>query len=95
MLRSDGTLAEDGDFSTEQIARAVEELLATDGISEHLGSMDLGSELVHALKTDLRLRELRDAVAELTNHRGKARVASRSTRAGASDTVGHSETLTS
>ena len=68
VLRSDGTLADDGDLSTEQVARAVEDLLATDGISEHLGRIDLGSELVHALKTDLRLRELRDAVAELTNH---------------------------
>lgn len=68
VLRADGSIADGSDLSRHDIARAIEELLATDGMSEHLANLDLGAELAHALRSDLRLRELRDAVAELTNH---------------------------
>lgn len=68
VVRADGSVADDSHLSPEAVARAVEQLLATENLAPQLASLDLGAELVHALRTDLRLRELRDAVAELTNH---------------------------
>lgn len=67
VVRTDGSV-EVGDLGLAQIAHAISQLLAADGVTEHLARLDLGAELLHALRTDLRLRELRDAVAELTNH---------------------------
>lgn len=68
VLRSDGVSGIEG-FDVEELAAAVEQLLsADDRVAEHLVHNDLGAELLHALRTDLRLRELRNAVAELTNH---------------------------
>lgn len=68
VIRADGTVTNKSELGAAQIAAAVEQLLGTDGLADHLRDLDLGAELIHALRTDLRLRELRDAVAELTNH---------------------------
>lgn len=68
VIHADGSVTNKSDLGPAEIAAAVEQLLATDGLADHLGDLDLGAELVRALRTDLRLRELRDAVAELTNH---------------------------
>ncbi|WP_420638933.1 Shedu anti-phage system protein SduA domain-containing protein [Candidatus Poriferisocius sp.] len=68
IIPSDESINLDCELSIEQVARALEELVRTQGIVEHFCSMDLGAELIHALRTGLRVRELRDAVAELTNH---------------------------
>lgn len=68
ILRTDGTIAEDAEISPEGVARAIGTLLRTDGLANYLDDIDLGTELAHAMKTNLRLRELRDSVAELTNY---------------------------
>ena len=68
LIHADGTVSDDSRLVAEQVARAVEELLRTDGIVDHLGDLDLGDEIVHALRTDLRLRELREAVYKLESH---------------------------
>lgn len=68
VIRTDGTVADHGELGAEQIAAAVQQLLQTDGVAAQVAGLDLGAELLHALRTELRLRELRDAVAELTNH---------------------------
>ena len=68
VLRADGTVSDEPDLSVDQVARAIEELLQTEGIGDCLSDIDLGAELVHALKTDIRLRELREAVSTLANH---------------------------
>ncbi len=68
VVRADGVAGTEG-LSVEELASAVEQLLSADAaVAEHLVHHDLGAELLHALRTDLRLRELRNAVAELTNH---------------------------
>lgn len=68
VIRSDGSIDSDNELSAEQVTRAIEDLFKMEGVDQHLRNLDLGSELVHALKTDLRLQELRDAVVELTKH---------------------------
>lgn len=68
VLRADGTVSDEPDLSADQVARAIEELFQTEGIRDCLSDIDLGAELVHALKTDIRLRELREAVSTLANH---------------------------
>lgn len=65
LIHADGTVSDDSRLLAEQVVRAIEELLQTDGIVDHLRNLDLGEEIVHALRTDLRLRELREAVLEL------------------------------
>ena len=68
VLRADGTVSDDSRLLAEQVARAVEELLQTDGIVDQLKDLDLGEEIVHALRTEWHLRELRQAVVELEEH---------------------------
>lgn len=68
VIRTDGSVADIGDLDLETIARAIGQLLHTEGVAEQLTRLDLGEELLRALRTELRLRELRDAVAELANH---------------------------
>lgn len=68
VIRDDGSVSEDSILSADQVASAIRDLLQTEGIAEHLVDVDLGEELAHALRTDIRLRELREAVSELANH---------------------------
>ena len=68
VLRADGSVSEDSVLSPDQVATAIGELLQTEGIADHLVGVDLGEELAHALRTDIRLRELREAVSELSTH---------------------------
>lgn len=68
VVRTDGSVADIGDLDLETIARAIGQLLETEGVPQQLSRLDLGAELLRALRTELRLRELRDAVAELANH---------------------------
>ena len=68
VLRADGSVSRDSIRSLDQVARAIRDLLQTDGIAEHLVGVDLREELAHALRTDLRLGELREAVSELATY---------------------------
>ena len=68
VVRTDGSVDDIADLDLETIARAVAQLLRTEGVPQQLSRLDLGDEILRALRTELRLRELRDSVAELTNH---------------------------
>jgi Domain of unknown function (DUF4263) len=68
VIKTDGSVGGLGDVNVGQIAAAIGQLLNSEGITEHLRSIDLGAEVVHALRTELRLREIRGAVADLTNN---------------------------
>ena len=68
VIRTDGSVDDIGDLDLATVARAIRQLLLTEGVTEQLTRLDLGDELLRALRTELRLRELRDAVAELANH---------------------------
>lgn len=68
VLRADGSVSSESSLSLDQVARAISDLLQTDGIVEHLVGVDLGAELAHALRTDLRLGELHEAVSELATY---------------------------
>lgn len=67
VLKTDGTVDVEG-LQVEQIASAVSQLLRDQDLVGHLDRLELGSEIVEALRTELRLRELRSSVAELGNH---------------------------
>jgi len=68
VIRTDGSVDDVAGLDLMTVARAIAQLLRTEGIAEHLSRLDLGDQILRALRTELRLRELRDAVAELTNH---------------------------
>lgn len=68
VMHTDGSVAGLGDLDLETIAHAIAQLLRTEGAAEQLTRLDLGEEILRALRTELKLRELRDSVAELTNH---------------------------
>ena len=68
VLKKDGTIADDSSLSDLQVTNLLREIFRVESLVEHLQSVDIGEELTNALKTSLRLRELRGAVAELDNH---------------------------
>jgi len=74
VTKTDGSV-DVGDLDVEQIATAVSQLLEDRELAQHLDRLELGGEIVGALRVELRLRELRSAVAELANHlrEGEAR----------------------
>jgi hypothetical protein len=68
VVRTDGSVDGIADLDLETIAQTITQLLRTEGVAQQLSRLDLGAEILRALRTEFRLRELRDSVAELTNH---------------------------
>lgn len=61
-------------YTPETVAQALVNVLGQADIVRHLSSRELGSELVGAFRTAIRLQELRDAVATLRAHLDEERV---------------------
>lgn len=61
---SEGT-ADIGDHDPELVASALAKVLSQEEIIKHLSGADLSDELVHSLRSAIRLREMQAAVADL------------------------------
>jgi len=68
LIQTDGMVHGKEGITVQQAAKAIEELLKTNGVIFELSGLNLSSEIIHALKVELRLRELRQSVADLSGH---------------------------
>lgn len=68
VIKADGALAQMTDAEIDATAQAINRLLSTEGAARGLSLLDLNVDLVRALRTEVRLRELRDAVQILADH---------------------------
>ncbi len=68
LIQTNGMVHGKEGITIQQTAKAIEELFKTEGVTAELSGINLSDEIIHALRTELRLRELRQAVADLASH---------------------------